>query len=162
MTYAITYVLIHQIIFRFYLLKYILYFFKYSCTNIFHRRSLYTFYSPTVWCLLWIQELNHKNKNTWFLSPLYSMYYCITLDRVVTKSDYISCQTWEIPNTFKYTRLGHWDFMRYYVKDVFEHKGVPKCDIIPCSYIVPKLHYYMPYSYFKDPISSLLGFLSYK
>ena len=38
--YAIIYVLIHQIIFRFYLL----YFFKYSCNNIFHRRSLNTFY----------------------------------------------------------------------------------------------------------------------
>ena len=40
LTYAIIYVLIHQIIFRFYPL----YFIKYSCTNIFHRRSLYTFY----------------------------------------------------------------------------------------------------------------------
>ena len=37
------YVLIHQTIFRFYSLN-ILYFFKYSCTNIFHRRSLHTFY----------------------------------------------------------------------------------------------------------------------
>ena len=46
LTYAIIYVLIHQIIFRFYLLKYSL-FFKYSCTKIFHRRSLYTFYSIT-------------------------------------------------------------------------------------------------------------------
>ena len=43
LTYAIIYVLIHQIIFRFYLLKYSL-FFKYSCTNIFHRRSLNIFY----------------------------------------------------------------------------------------------------------------------
>ena len=43
LTYAIIYVVIHQIIFRFYLLKYSL-FFKYSCTNIFHRGSLYTFY----------------------------------------------------------------------------------------------------------------------
>ena len=33
-TYAIIYVMIHHIIFRFYLLIY-LYFFKYSCTNIF-------------------------------------------------------------------------------------------------------------------------------
>ena len=44
LTYAIIYVLIHQIIFRFYLFNNILYFFKYSCTNIFHRRSLYTLY----------------------------------------------------------------------------------------------------------------------
>ena len=29
------------------LLKYCSYFFKYSCTNIFHRRSLYTFYHTT-------------------------------------------------------------------------------------------------------------------
>ena len=39
------YVLIHHIIFWLYLyFLNILYFFKYSCTNIFHRRSLYTFY----------------------------------------------------------------------------------------------------------------------
>ena len=38
---------IHHIIFRLYLyfLNIVLYFFKYSCTNIFHRCSLYTFYS---------------------------------------------------------------------------------------------------------------------
>ena len=34
--------------FRFYLLKYSL-FFKYSCTNIFHRRRLYTFYFRYAW-----------------------------------------------------------------------------------------------------------------
>ena len=46
LTYAIIYVLIHHIIFWLYLyFLNILYFFKYSCTNIFHRRSLYTFYS---------------------------------------------------------------------------------------------------------------------
>ena len=45
LTYTIIYVLIHQIIFRFYLLKYSFIFFKYSCTNIFHRHSLYTFYT---------------------------------------------------------------------------------------------------------------------
>ena len=47
LTYAIIYVLIHHIIFRLYLyfLNIVLYFFKYSCTNTFHRRSLYTFYS---------------------------------------------------------------------------------------------------------------------
>ena len=46
LTYAIIYVLIHHIVFRLYLffLNIVLYFFKYSCTNIFHRRSLYTFY----------------------------------------------------------------------------------------------------------------------
>ena len=44
-TYAIVYVLIHHIIFWLYLyLLNFLYFFKYSCTNIFHRRSLCTFY----------------------------------------------------------------------------------------------------------------------
>ena len=42
LTYAIIYVLIHHIIVWLYL--YFL-FFKYSCTNIFHRRSLCTFYS---------------------------------------------------------------------------------------------------------------------
>ena len=47
LTYAIIYVLIHRINFRYYLLKYSI-FFKYSCTNIFHRRSFYTFY----WCEL--------------------------------------------------------------------------------------------------------------
>ena len=47
LTYAIIYVLIHHIIFRLYLyfLNIVLYFFKYSCTYIFHRRSLYTFYN---------------------------------------------------------------------------------------------------------------------
>ena len=40
------YVLIHHIIFWLYLyFLNILYFFKYSCTNIFHRRSLCTFYA---------------------------------------------------------------------------------------------------------------------
>ena len=44
LTYAIIYVLIHNIIFwlHLYFLN-ILYFFKYSCTNIFHRCSLCTF-----------------------------------------------------------------------------------------------------------------------
>ena len=45
LTYAIIYVLIHYIIILLYLyLLNILYFFKYSCTNIFHRRSLCTLY----------------------------------------------------------------------------------------------------------------------
>ena len=45
LTYAIIYVLIHHIIFWLYLyFLNIHYFFKYSCTNIFHRCSLYTFY----------------------------------------------------------------------------------------------------------------------
>ena len=45
MTYAIIYALIHNIIFRLYLyFLNILYFFKYFGYNIFHRRSLYTFY----------------------------------------------------------------------------------------------------------------------
>ena len=30
----------------------ILYFFKYSCTNIFHRRSLYTFYQNQCWLII--------------------------------------------------------------------------------------------------------------
>ena len=46
LAYAIMYVLIHHIIFWLYLyFLNILYFFKYSCTKIFHRRSLCTFYS---------------------------------------------------------------------------------------------------------------------
>ena len=45
LTYAIIYVLIHHIIFWLYLyFLNILFFFKYSCTNIFLRRSLCTFY----------------------------------------------------------------------------------------------------------------------
>ena len=46
LTYAIIYVLIHHI--NFWLYLYFLnipYFFKYSCSNIFHRRSLCAFYS---------------------------------------------------------------------------------------------------------------------
>ena len=34
----------------------ILYFFKYSCTNIFHRRSLYTFY----WCRQWLAAWRYQ------------------------------------------------------------------------------------------------------
>ena len=46
MTYASIYVLIHHIISWLYLyFLNILYFFKYSCTSIFHRRSLCTFYT---------------------------------------------------------------------------------------------------------------------
>ena len=46
LTYAIVYVLIHHVIFQLYLyfLNNVLYFSKYSCTNIFHICSLYTFY----------------------------------------------------------------------------------------------------------------------
>ena len=46
LTYAIISVLIHHIIFRLYpyFLDIVLYFFKYSCTNIFYSRSLYAFY----------------------------------------------------------------------------------------------------------------------
>ena len=45
LTYATIYVLIHHIIFWLYLyFLNILYFFKHPCTNIFHRRSLCTFY----------------------------------------------------------------------------------------------------------------------
>ena len=46
LTYAIIYVMIHHIIFwlHLYFLN-ILYLFKYSCSNMFHRRSLCTFYS---------------------------------------------------------------------------------------------------------------------
>ena len=47
LTYAIIYVLIHHIIFWLYLyFLNILYFFKYPCTNIFHRRFLCNFYAP--------------------------------------------------------------------------------------------------------------------
>ena len=45
LTYAIIYVLIHHITFWLYLyfLNILYFFFKYSCTNIYHRRSPYTF-----------------------------------------------------------------------------------------------------------------------
>ena len=60
LTYAIIYVLIHHIVFWLYLyFLNILYFFKYSCTNIFHRRSLCTFYSnrkDIVWIAWKIQN----------------------------------------------------------------------------------------------------------
>ena len=52
LTYVIIYVLIHHIIFWLYLyFLNILYFFKYSCTNIFHRRSIYTFYLNTFYAI---------------------------------------------------------------------------------------------------------------
>ena len=51
LTYAIIYVLIHHIIFWLYLyFLNILYLFKYSCTNIFHRRSLCNFYRNILTC----------------------------------------------------------------------------------------------------------------
>ena len=57
LTYAIIYVLIHHIIFRLYLyFLNILYFSKHSCTNIFHRHSLYTFYK-TSQCWDWWSQL---------------------------------------------------------------------------------------------------------
>ena len=50
LTNAILYVLINHIIFWLYLyFLNILYFFKYSSTNIFHRRSLFTFYMKQVY-----------------------------------------------------------------------------------------------------------------
>ena len=47
LTYAIAHVLLYHMISRLYLycLNSILYFFTYSCTNVFHRRSLHTLYS---------------------------------------------------------------------------------------------------------------------
>ena len=53
LTFAIIYVSLHHIIFRLYLyfLNIVLYFFKYSCTSIFHRHSLYTFYWPFLYSL---------------------------------------------------------------------------------------------------------------
>ena len=48
---------IHHIIFRLYLyfLNNVLYFFKCSCTNILHRRSLYTFYISTMGFLIQVK-----------------------------------------------------------------------------------------------------------
>ena len=65
LTYAIIYVLLHHIIFRRYLcfLK-ILYIFKYTCTNIFHRRSLYTFYNMA-W-IFWILSASNIEKHVIF------------------------------------------------------------------------------------------------
>ena len=49
LTYAIIYVSIHHIVFWLYpYFLNIIYFLKYSCSNIFHRRSLWTFYQYTV------------------------------------------------------------------------------------------------------------------
>ena len=63
MTYAIIYVLIHHIIVRLYLyFLNILYFFKYSCTNIFHRRSLYTFYGILGIILDWFKSYSAGRK----------------------------------------------------------------------------------------------------
>ena len=56
---AIIYVLIHHIIFWLYLyFLNIIYFFKYSCTNIFHRRSLCTFYTEIDYSIMkrWLSD----------------------------------------------------------------------------------------------------------
>ena len=44
----------------------ILYFFMYSCTNIFHRRSLFTFYIDFVWTACWIE---------WVISAYWVFYF---------------------------------------------------------------------------------------
>ena len=62
LTYAIIYILIHHIIFWLYLyFLNILYFFKYSCTNIFHRHSLHTIYYK----LINIIQLSGESRLAW-------------------------------------------------------------------------------------------------
>ena len=72
LTYAIIYVLVHHIIFWLYLyFLNILYFFKYSCTNIFYRRSICTFYSI-------IMQDCSKALNTCKCLWVYLMAVCLT------------------------------------------------------------------------------------
>ena len=76
LTYAITYVLIHHIIFWLYLyFLNILYFFKYSCTNIFHRRSLCTFYcnySNQYLQMLFITRIQQVSPSNFVLRRLFA------------------------------------------------------------------------------------------
>ena len=57
-------ILIHHINFRLYLyfLNIVLYIFKYSCTNIFHRHSLYTFYQYKNMPYYQYRNSHHKDK----------------------------------------------------------------------------------------------------
>ena len=72
LTYAIPYVLIHHIICRLYLyfLNNFLYFFKYSWTNILHRRSLYTLYCEAIKFFQYAKGLNRLYfVSHWFAWP---------------------------------------------------------------------------------------------
>ena len=71
LTYAIIYVFIHHISVWLYLyFLNILYFFKYSCTNIFHRRSPYTFYHHR--CnMAFIEPMHHNKPNITYLLTVY-------------------------------------------------------------------------------------------
>ena len=51
----------------------IIYFFKYSCTNIFHRRSLYTFYCDVV--SHWLGAYTKWSLFHWFLSVYHPVYH---------------------------------------------------------------------------------------
>ena len=67
-------------IFRFYLLKYSL-LFKYSCTNIFHRRSLYTFHFTGL----------RSNDLKWFTRYLSNPRKYVTYDRTHSTMNGINC-----------------------------------------------------------------------
>ena len=77
------YVLIHHINFWLYLyFLNILYFFKYSCTNIFHRRSLCTFY------ILWN---GLRNLWSWYQQEFNQSLSVLTLRWVICHSLCMSC-----------------------------------------------------------------------
>ena len=86
LTYAIIYVLIHHIIFGFIFTSYIFFFFfKYSCTNIFHRRSICTFYRKCsqhshihlrpwdIMCIWGIQMPSFHNKDSQYKATTVSL-----------------------------------------------------------------------------------------
>ena len=88
LTYAIIYVLIHHIIFWLYLyFLNILYVFKYSCTYIFHRLSLCTFYQnifsrKCLYCSIHYVILKHKISSLWLSGALwYHRTVLVNLDK---------------------------------------------------------------------------------
>ena len=121
LTYAIIYVLIHHIIFRLYLyfLNIVLYFFKHSRTNIFHRRGLYTFYlifddsDGSNWHYrqkIW--NIFHFSEFWYFVGCVRYLFMWFTfLQTDITFGDLIHIQKQNEPQRFKNYDFGPFSFL---------------------------------------------------
>ena len=110
LTNAIIYVLIHHTILWLYLyFLNILYFFKYSCTNIFHRHSLCTFYSK--WKYL---RYSYKMTHTWWyalyksclLNPLSAKFFRGNINRYLHFMSYLHANTTQVVEISPRARQG--------------------------------------------------------
>ena len=138
MIYAITYVLIHHIIFWLYFyFLYILYFFKYSCANIFHRRSLYTFYMDMLWekfqwiLPLYMEPISFQSKASVVRSVTTAVFIDFCLKKLNVFSLHIGKNKWisESARTNPH-ELKCWSsfcvnhFLRYYL--MMQHRPIVK------------------------------------